>query len=226
MKKKYWADPQYIGARGCVPAFIWTTIQYLLSFFPNLFSMNRKHIFTLLLGSLGLIALLGTGFLSPKPPVAPQEVNWVSIEEAADLAAQDGKKIMVDLYTDWCGWCKRMDATTYRDPAVVAYINEHYHAVKFDAEQKGDVTVGGQTFKFRADAGRRGAHELAINMLNGRMSYPSTVFFEHNLTLLYRLPGYQKADEMNMILNYLGEDAYKNTPWDKFSQAFKAQQGK
>ncbi|MEO1451509.1 MAG: thioredoxin, partial [Bacteroidota bacterium] len=60
----------------------------------------------------GLSFLLGATF-TPNPEPVKEEVNWVSMEEAATLAAQDGKKIMVDLYTGWCGWCKRMDATTY-----------------------------------------------------------------------------------------------------------------
>ncbi|MEL6592072.1 MAG: DUF255 domain-containing protein, partial [Bacteroidota bacterium] len=94
-----------------------------------------------------LIGFASWGFVSAPSENAPldtnEEVNWVSIEEAAEKASQDGKKILIDMYTDWCGWCKRMDATTYADPAVVKYINDNYHAVKFDAESKEAVTING-----------------------------------------------------------------------------------
>ncbi|MEM7659951.1 MAG: thioredoxin family protein, partial [Bacteroidota bacterium] len=98
--------------------------------------------------SLALLAisvlLLNGGFRpADSPPPAKEEINWISVEEAAALSAQDGKKLIIDLYTDWCGWCKRMDRDTYAKAEVIRYINEHYHAVKFNAEQKESVTVGG-----------------------------------------------------------------------------------
>lgn len=187
--------------------------------------MLRTNLLPVLLISLFSIALLGTGFrvsTSAPAPAPAAEVNWVSIEEAAALAAEDGKKIMVDIYTDWCGWCKRMDKTTYANPEVAAYINENYHAVKFNAEGKAPVTVGGITYNFLPNAGRRGVHELAAKMLNGKLSYPSTVFFEPNLQILTMIPGYQGAVDMHAIASYLAKDAYKNTPWATYEKEFKA----
>lgn len=170
------------------------------------------------------VLLISGGIISWKFAPSPKEatedkINWVSIEEAAELANEDGKKIMVDLYTDWCGWCKRMDKETYSNAKVVAYINENYHAVKFDAEQTGDITIGGIKYKF-LNQGRRGIHELAAKMTNGRPSYPSTVFFESNLNMITNVPGYQKPKDMMIILSYLGEDAYKTTPWAQYEKAY------
>ena len=160
--------------------------------------------------------LMGTG---PAPVPAPAAtVQWMTIEEAAAQAPRTGKKILVDLYTDWCGWCKRMDKDTYTDPELVAYIHAHYLPVKFNAEQRQAVTVGGQTFNFLADAGSRGVHELALRMTQGRPSYPNTVVLDSDLSMITNVPGYMKAPELGLILRYLGEDIYEHTSWDEFQR--------
>lgn len=153
------------------------------------------------------------------PKQAGETVNWISIEEAEARAAKDGKKILVDVYTDWCGWCKVMDKQTYTDPEVVNLINDHFHAVKLDAEQRENIQVKGYTFKF-VDQGRRGYHEFAAALLNGQMQYPSTVFLESNLNPLYIVPGYIKAKMMGQILAYTQEEAYKeNIPFEEFQKS-------
>ncbi|MEZ4829496.1 MAG: thioredoxin family protein [Bacteroidia bacterium] len=150
---------------------------------------------------------------------ADAQIQWMTIEQAALAAQKDHKKILVDVYTDWCGWCKKLDKDTYTDPKVIEYIRKNYHAVKLNAEQKEDITVGGVTYKYVA-SGRRGYHELAANMLNGRMSYPSTVFFDHQLNIITNVPGYHDAKEMLAIVSFLGEDAYKTTSWEVYQRDF------
>ena len=76
-----------------------------------------------------------------------EEIHWITWDEAVKLNASNPKKVFVDVYTDWCGWCKRMDATTFKDPKVVEYISNNYYAVKLDAEQKDDIVFQGNTFK-------------------------------------------------------------------------------
>lgn len=169
------------------------------------------------------IIILLTALMGFTPPT--EKVNWVSIEKAVELAEEDGKKIIVDMYTDWCGWCKRMDATTYKNPEVIKYINENYHAVKFDGEEKRDVTIKGRTFKF-VNSGRRGYHEIAGELMNGRLSYPTTVFLDSNIKILTTVPGYQTAPNFLPILAYFGEDAYLEQGWQEFQKEFQNNNGK
>jgi thioredoxin-related protein len=142
-------------------------------------------------------------------------INWVTIEEADKLRQTEPRKILVDVYTDWCGWCKRMDATTFSDPQLVKYVNENYYAVKLDAEQKEPITVGGKTYEYVAN-GRRGYNEIANELLQGKMSYPTIVFLDESMNMIQPMPGYRDAETMQPILEYLAENAYKQTPWEEW----------
>ncbi|MBI1289232.1 MAG: DUF255 domain-containing protein [Flavobacteriales bacterium] len=143
------------------------------------------------------------------------KINWVSLEEADKLRQQVPRKILIDVYTDWCGWCKRMDATTFSDPELVKYVNENYYAVKLDAEQKEPITIGGKTYEYIAN-GRRGYNEVASELLQGKMSYPTIVFLDEHMNMIQPLPGYRDAKEMQPILEYLATEAYKQTPWEEW----------
>ena len=82
--------------------------------------------------------------------MAQEKIQWMSIEEAyaLTLSEENPKKIFIDVYTDWCGWCKRMDKATFQNAEVAAYMNANYYNVKFDAEQRESVVILDNTFKF------------------------------------------------------------------------------
>ena len=63
-----------------------------------------------------------------------KKINWMSLEEAVAAQTVAPKKIMMDVYTSWCGPCKMLDKNTFQNPDVVQYVNENYYAVKFNAE--------------------------------------------------------------------------------------------
>lgn len=147
---------------------------------------------------------------------AAEKINWVTLEDADKLRQAEPRKILIDVYTDWCGWCKRMDATTFRDPELVKYVNQNYYAVKLDAEQKEPITIGGKTYEYDESAGRRGVHEIASELLQGKLSYPTIVFLDQNMNMIQPLPGFRSADEMQPILEYLATEAYKSTPWEEW----------
>ncbi|MCT4624840.1 MAG: DUF255 domain-containing protein [Schleiferiaceae bacterium] len=149
-----------------------------------------------------------------------QHVNWISIEEAYAKTKTDPKPIIVDVYTDWCGWCKKMDKDTYEKANIYNYINENFYAVKFDAEQKDSLHILDHTFKF-VPSGRRGYHELAAALLEGRLSYPATVFLSGNFEKITVVPGYQSADNFHPILAYVQGEHYKTTPWEEYLASYK-----
>ncbi len=163
------------------------------------------------------------GFAQEQPAAAATaHINWLTVEEAyAKSKENPNKKILIDVYTDWCGWCKRMDKATYENPEIVNYINQNYYAVKFNAEQKGDISILDNTFKFVA-SGQRGYHELAAALLDGKMSYPSTVFLDENFQLIQPVAGYLEPAAFEPILHFLATDAYKNGSWEDFQKGFQS----
>jgi len=152
---------------------------------------------------------------------AQEKVNWIGFEEALELNKKTPKPILVDLYTDWCGWCKRMDKDTYANEVIAKYINDNYYAVKMDGEGREDITFKGKTFKF-VQQGRSKYHELAATILKGKMSYPSTAFFDAKENLIQAVPGYLSKERFEKILAFFGGEHYKQTPWGDFEKEFKS----
>lgn len=149
------------------------------------------------------------------------EIEWLTWTEAAEKMEAEPRKLMVDVYTDWCGWCKRMDATTMKNPHIVQTVNEHYYAIKLDGEHKSDIEFKGKVYKFVAQ-GRRGYHELPATIMNGKMSYPTLVFLDENFQIIQPLPGYQRPQQLDPILNYFAGDFYKSVKWEKFQSEYKS----
>lgn len=166
-------------------------------------------------------------FISPKGATAQQAniedvaIKWYTWDEAIAANAKKPKKIFIDLYTEWCGYCKKMDANTFKDPAVVKYMNEHFYAVKFDAEQKGDITYNDHTFKYHGNVGRNGIHELAYSLLDGRMSYPSFVYMDEKIERISISPGYKEPAMLLNELRFTAEDHYKTKTWQDYQSTAK-----
>ncbi len=125
--------------------------------------------------------------------------KWTSVEKAVSLAKADQKKILVDVYTDWCKWCKVMDDKTFSDPEVSEFLAKNYHLAKFNAEQKEILKFRGKEFRFSKN-GQRGYHEFAAEILDGRLGYPSLVLFDSDLNKLEVIRGYKNAQELMKIL--------------------------
>ncbi|HCT30084.1 MAG TPA: thioredoxin [Bacteroidales bacterium] len=146
-------------------------------------------------------------------------VKWYTIEEALKLNEQNPKKIFIDVYTDWCGWCKTMDKNTFNQPQIAEYLNKYYYPVKLNAEQKEDITYKGKVFK-NNNEGTRSAHDFAAALLSGKLSYPSVVYMDGENNLLTAVPGYTPPTDIEPILVFFGEDHYKTTKWEDFKSKF------
>lgn len=150
------------------------------------------------------------------------QINWITIEEAEALNKKEPRKIFIDFYTDWCGWCKRMESTTFSHPVIADYINENYYAVKFNAEQNEPITFRGTEFVNENAGQQRSAHSFAIAVLQGRMGYPSMAFFDENLDLITAMSGYRPPETLEPVLVFFSDDVYKQTSdLDGFTRNFK-----
>ena len=163
---------------------------------------------------LFFILLLNLNF--SKLIYAQQKVEWIELDNNTKIN-NNGKKIIIDLYTDWCGWCKVMDRNTFTNPDVIDHINNNFVPVKFDAEYQNSVVFNNNSYNF-VKSGRKGINELAYYLTNGNLSYPMTVFLDENYNLITLLPGYHKPNFYNLVLKYIGEDYWKDMSWDEYSK--------
>lgn len=161
-----------------------------------------------------------------------QEINWMTLDEALDLQKKQPKKIMMDVYTNWCGPCKMLDKNTFHNPDVVAYVNKNYYAVKFNAEGNSTVTFNGNTFtnpNYKPElANRRNSvHDLARYLKIS--AYPTIAFFDENGALISPVVGYKNPQQLELYLKLFKDDAYKdmkkqedfNTYYTAFKPEFK-----
>lgn len=169
--------------------------------------------------SLAIVLIAGSSFtlLDTDPPQA-KEINWMTWEEAIAASKEEPKKIFVDVYTHWCGWCKKMDKSTFMDDKIIDELNENFYAVKFNAEQKEPIQFGGSEFKF-VNAGRRGYHQLAYALLDGRMGYPAFVLLNESFERIMLSPGYKQVDQLQQELKFASSEAYKDQSWEDFKKS-------
>ena len=153
-------------------------------------------------------------------PTYKDKINWLTIEEFNAAYAKNPKPVLVDLYTTWCGWCKEMDRTTYKNDKLATYVNDKYYAIKFDAESKRTVTFNGKQYKYNAS---RAANELAIYLSGNRLEFPTTVFMSTTAAQPASLAGYMKPKQMETILKYFGEKADKTETYVVFSKKMKSE---
>jgi thioredoxin-related protein len=151
---------------------------------------------------------------------APEVVKWLSVEDVLEKSKTEKKKIFIDVYTDWCGWCKEMDKNTFTNEYIVKYLNENFYCVKFNAEQKTEINYKGKTYKFIGQNGARGYHELAAFWLNNRLSFPTVVILDEEQNVVQPIPGYQDASKMEVILHYFGTNSHKKVPWEKYEKTY------
>jgi thioredoxin-related protein len=147
-------------------------------------------------------------------------VKWYSIQEAEQMIKTSPRPIIVDTYTDWCGWCKKLDADTFTNSIIAEILNTKFYPVKLDAEGKDPIIFMGKTFINDGKSGK--SHQLAIAMLKGEMSFPNLVFFNDKIQLVTNVPGYKTPKELEVILGYMADKAYENQKFEDYQQNFKS----
>lgn len=175
---------------------------------------------TALSGLAAMMMASGTWWLgvSQKSAIDPQ-ISWMNWTEVTQQMESEPRKIFVDIYTDWCGWCKVMDRNTFQQPHIARYLNNHFYCVKFNGEQRDPVVLNGATYRF-VPRGQRGYHELAAELTNGNLSYPTFAFLDENMEVIQPIPGYKEPDVFERIMTYFATDSYKTTPWGQYEKEY------
>jgi len=147
----------------------------------------------------------------------PETIKWLTFEEAIKLNTKKPKKVFIDIYTDWCGWCKKMDAETFMNPEVVAYMNKEYYAVKLNAEQKEPIHFKDQDFVNNNPEKPKSTHQLALALLKNERLYPSYVILDKSSDWTYKMKGYKTPEDLLPLLKFYGDDQYLKMTWAEYS---------
>ncbi len=157
-----------------------------------------------------------------------QQINWMSINDALKAQKNEPKKIFMDVYTDWCGPCKLLDKRTFQNKDVINYVNEHYYAVKFNAEGTEEVYYNDFTYtnpNHNPDRKGRNSQHFFANALK-ISGYPSMVFFDENANLIAPVVGYKTPQQLELYLKMIHKNDYKKLTtteaWQKYEKSFVA----
>ncbi len=146
-----------------------------------------------------------------------EKLQWLTLEEAEQKLAMEPRPLLIDLYTDWCGWCKVMDRKTYSSQDLIQYLNQKFYVVKLNAESKKDITWKGKTYSFNP---AYKTNDIAIAFTKGELAYPSTVILPVNETDPQAIAGMLEVKEMEMIAKYFGENKYGKVSFDDYAKSF------
>ena len=167
----------------------------------------------LLLLSIWFVCTSATYKSEPK-----EKINWITVGEAQEMFRTTPKPIIIDLYTNWCYWCKVMDKKTYNNKNVISYINKHFYAVKVNAETKETIEWSNKNYFYNP---QNKMNDFALYTTNGQLGFPTTIIFSQLQKEPAAIPGYMAPKEMESILKYFGEGFYKTQNFMEFSKTFR-----
>ena len=133
---------------------------------------------------------------------------WVSMETAERKAFDEGKYMVLDIYTEWCGFCRRMNQETYADERVQDALDRYYYPVRINAESAENVIFQGNSYEMRDLAA-----EFAVR------SYPTTVFISPEGETVAAQAGFIEAETFYRMLSFVGSESYRNKTFQQYSES-------
>lgn len=119
-------------------------------------------------------------------PALGQTINWKTYAAGIREAKAENKKIFLHFMTQWCGYCKKMNQTTFKDDEVISYLNRHFVSIQVDGDKEKSVTE---------------THRVT--------GFPDNRFLDSDMTLAYRVPGFTDPLAFRFFMEYVNTDSYK-----------------
>jgi thioredoxin-related protein len=125
---------------------------------------------------------------------APPPIAWRAWDRGLEEARASGRPVLVNVVTDWCGYCRRMKAEVYAKPEIRDYLADHFVVVTLNAEAADPAHYEGKALNSRSLAARFGVS-----------GYPTTIFLRSDGEHLVNVPGYVESPNFLRILHYIGD---------------------
>ena len=158
-----------------------------------------------------------------------QQIDWINVNDLKEVLKTSKKNVIIDVYTNWCGPCKLMERNTFQNKYISKFINENYHAVKFNAEGNESINFMDKFFQnpnfdsSRVNT-RNATHEFARFL--GISAYPTTVFLDKDMNLITPVRGYLIPKQLEIYLELFKNDDYRTitsqSDFDNFIKNFKS----
>jgi thioredoxin-related protein len=175
-------------------------------------TINRPITFILCTAAISLLFVFPPAAAGQKSATKKKtELQWTKLEPAVAKAADEKKAVMVDVYTDWCGWCKKMDKEVFTDPAVAEVLASRFALAKVNGESKESITFKGHT-----------TNGIGIAQSFGVRGYPSIIFLDSNGDMLTMIPGFLDAEKFLPVVTFIGNREYEKMEWDAYLAKYNA----
>ena len=135
-----------------------------------------------------------------------QQAEPISLQRALELAPEEGKKILVDVFASWCPYCQRMQSEVYPSEGVQKALTDYFLWVRIDVESDAKVKYHGEEMT---------QAEFAKALEN--QNVPTAYFLNSEGAILGKQPGYIKEDVFTNLLNFVGSDAYLDQSFQDYA---------
>ena len=152
--------------------------------------MKKLLLFILFLG------ITSTGFCQLKSR---------TFEDAESLQQIQKRKIIVFIHTDWCQFCQRMKATTFKNQEIIQKLNADFYFIDFNAEEKRDINFNNRIFKYQPSGNNVGVHELALQLgtQNNQIVYPVLCVLNEKNEIIFQYSNYLSPKDFKLLLENL-----------------------
>jgi thioredoxin-related protein len=144
-----------------------------------------------------------------------QEIHWLTWAQATEKMAVEPRKVYVDVYTDWCGWCKVMDKKTFSDARVAKFMNDNFYCIKFNAEKDDNIAFQSKVYSIE-----NGVNTLASKLMNGKLSYPTSIVMMENFLSPSPIPGYLDLENFDVIMHYIQSNSNTKMPFEQYKAEY------
>ena len=152
--------------------------------------MKKLLLFILFLG------ITSTGFCQLKSR---------TFEDAESLQQIQKRKIIIFIHTDWCQFCQRMKATTFKNQEIIQKLNPDFYFIDFNAEEKRDINFNNRIFKYQPSGNNVGVHELALQLgkQNNQIVYPVLCVLNEKNEIIFQYSNYLSPKDFKLLLENL-----------------------